>query len=122
MLAELVGAPASAAVTAAGRLADSLACQVVATLGRDGAIAIGPDGAWRADALAVEARDTTGAGDTFVGAFAAALDRGAATDAALARASVASGLACLEMGAQHGIPSADMIDRRLGDIAAPRRI
>ena len=51
-----------------------LAC--VVTLGAAGAIARTPAGGWRIGALPIEPVDTTGAGDTFVGVLAAALDRG----------------------------------------------
>ena len=122
MLADLVGSPASDAETAARHLADRLECLVVATLGRQGAIAVGTDETWRVEALTVDVRDTTGAGDTFAGAFAAALDAGMPTPDALARASVASGLACLEIGAQQSIPTAAMITALLGDIEHPRRV
>ena len=120
-VAELVGSPAPDVAASARRLADRLGCLVIATLGHEGAIAIGADAAWRVDALRIEARDTTGAGDTFAGVFAAALDLGAPVPDALARASVAAGLACLEIGAQQSIPTAAMIDARLGEIDPPRR-
>ena len=123
MLAEAMGIAAAGAVSAASGLTDRLGCLTVATLGPEGAIAFGPDQAWRVDALAIEARDTTGAGDTFAGVFAAALDAGASVAEALARASVAGGLACREIGAQQSMPSAAMIEARLGDIgpASPAR-
>lgn len=60
--------------------------------------------------LAVEAVDTTGAGDTFVGVLAAGLDQGLALDAALRRASAAAGLACLAHGAQTAMPDGAAID------------
>ena len=65
------------------------------------------DGGWRIGALAVEAIDTTGAGDAFVGVLAAALDRGldAAGGAAAGRASP-PGLACTRLGAQTSQPDA----------------
>ena len=37
-------------------------------------VAFGAEASWRIGALGVEARDTTGAGDAFVGVLAAALD------------------------------------------------
>jgi len=61
-------------------------------------------------ALAVEAVDTTGAGDTFVGVLAAGLDQALALDAALRRASAAAGLACLAHGAQTAMPDSAAID------------
>ena len=73
------------------------------------------------DALDVDARDTTGAGDTFVGVFAAALDFGVALPEALARASVGASLACLKLGAQQSIPTASMIEERLREIGPARR-
>ena len=121
MLAEDLGTPAPDAISAARRLTGRLGCLTIATLGREGAIAFSPDETWRVDALGIETRDTTGAGDTFAGVFAAALDLGAALPDALARASVGAGLACLEIGAQHSIPTAAMIDDRLGEIGPARR-
>ena len=61
-------------------------------------------------ALAIEAVDTTGAGDTFVGVLAAALDHGLTLEAALHRASAAAGLACLAHGAQTAMPDRAAIE------------
>lgn len=115
------------AATAAGRdgepaaLARDLAARhaltCVITLGSAGALAIARDGGWRIGALAVEARDTTGAGDAFVGVLAAALDRGLALPDALGRASVAAGLACTRIGAQTSQPDRAAIEARLPDLA-----
>src|SRR6516162_2102107 len=54
--------------------------------------------------------DTTGAGDTFVGVLAAALDSNTSTETAMRRASAAAGLACLARGAQSAMPDAKAID------------
>jgi ribokinase len=91
----------------------------VVTLGAGGALAAGPGGGLRIAALPVEPVDTTGAGDAFVGVLAAALDQGHALAAALARASVAAGLACTRLGAQTSQPDAAAIEARLGDLPAP---
>ena len=98
--------PAAAAIRrfwrAIWRSATAWTC--VVTLGGRGALAIGPSGGWRVEALAVEAVDTTGAGDAFTGVLAAALDQGLALPEALRRASVAAGLACTRIGAQTSQP------------------
>jgi ribokinase len=60
-------------------------------------------------ALPIEPLDTTGAGDTFVGVLAAALDLGSGLEVALRRASAAAGLACLARGAQTAMPDSAMI-------------
>jgi ribokinase len=60
-------------------------------------------------ALPIEPVDTTGAGDTFVGVLAAALDLGANLESALRQASAAAGLACLARGAQSAMPDAAAI-------------
>jgi ribokinase len=60
-------------------------------------------------ALPIEPVDTTGAGDTFVGVLAAALDLGSTLESALRRASAAAGLACLARGAQSAMPDAAAI-------------
>ena len=83
----------------------------VVTRGAAGATAFHAAGG-RVDipALAVEAIDTTGAGDTFVGVLAAGLDQGLALKPALHRASAAAGLTCLAQGAQTAMPDAAAID------------
>jgi ribokinase len=93
--------------------------RTVLNLAPAGALAIGPDAGYRFAALAVEAVDTTGAGDAFAGVLAAALDQGLSLPAALARGSVAAGLACTRIGAQASQPTAAEIEARLGELPAP---
>jgi ribokinase len=64
-------------------------------------------------ALDIDPVDTTGAGDTFVGVLAAALDLGAGLETALMRASAAAGLACLARGAQTAMPRAAAIEEAI---------
>ena len=91
----------------------------IVTLGARGAIAVAPEGGFRIGALPVTVKDTTGAGDAFVGVLAAALDQGTALPEALRRASVAAGLACLEVGAQTAQPTAQAIAAHLTDLPPP---
>jgi ribokinase len=83
----------------------------VLTRGAAGSTAFLADGE-RIDipALPVDAIDTTGAGDTFVGVLAAGLDQGLPLEVALCRASAAAGLACLAHGAQTAMPERTAID------------
>jgi len=83
----------------------------VVTRGPAGASAFLADGT-RLDvpALTIDPVDTTGAGDTFVGVLAAALDLGMSLEAALRRASAAAGLSCVARGAQTAMPGAAAID------------
>jgi len=73
---------------------------------RDGAIAHEP-------AIAVEARDTLGAGDTWHGAFALALAEGMNEPAAIRFAAVAAGLKCTRFGGREGAPRRDEVERWL---------
>jgi ribokinase len=84
---------------------------LVVTRGAAGAMAY-PAGAaaFALPALPIVPVDTTGAGDTFVGVLAAALDGNAPLETALRRASAAAGLACLARGAQTAMPDAAAID------------
>lgn len=101
------------------RLARQFRRGLVITRGAEGAIALLTDGGRLAvPALRVEPVDTTGAGDTFVGVLAAALDAGLALEPALRRASAAAGLACLAYGAQSGMPDAAAIDAAMGALAS----
>ncbi len=94
----------------------------VVTLGAEGAIALTATEGWRIGSLAIEPVDTTGAGDTFVGVLAAALDQGLELPAALRRASVAAALACTRLGAQTSQPLAADIEARLTDLAPAARL
>ncbi len=90
----------------------------VVTLGAAGAIGW-TGGVRRAvPAMAVSVVDTTAAGDTFCGAFAAALDGGFGFTLALARAAAAGSLACTRAGAQPSIPWRDAIDAAVADFRA----
>jgi ribokinase len=64
-------------------------------------------------AFAVDAVDTTAAGDTFCGALAAALSSGLPLSDALCRASAAAALATTRIGAQSSIPTVAEVDRLL---------
>jgi ribokinase len=92
------------------RLARHFRRGLVITRGGAGALAFLSDGSRiEVRPLPIEPVDTTGAGDTFVGVLAAALDTGLMLEVALRRASAAAGLACLAHGAQSAMPDADAI-------------
>jgi ribokinase len=112
-LAPGTAAPAAIAAELAQR--HGLAC--VVTLGAQGALAVAPEGGYQVGPLPILPVDTTGAGDTFVGVLAAALDGGLALPDGLRRASVAAGLACTRLGAQTSQPSAAEIEARLAEVA-----
>ena len=77
---------------------------LVVTLGADGALAVTPDGEFRAVAPKIDPVDTVGAGDTFCGYLAAALAEGMEWPQALDLAVRAGAAACLKPGAQPAIP------------------
>ena len=92
-------------------LARRLRQAFVVTSGAAGSTAFLADGGQiRTPALTIEPIDTTGAGDTFVGVLAAALDRRLPLNAALRQASAAAGLACLARGAQSAMPDRAQIE------------
>jgi ribokinase len=78
---------------------------VVVTLGSRGCMARVDGQVMQQAAFPVTPIDTTGAGDTFCGAFVAALSRGSNTAQALRQASAAGALACTRPGAQSSIPT-----------------
>lgn len=105
--------PSSLVCNLAGLGADAMT--VVLTLGSAGAIAFTDGKILNFPAPEIQPVDSTGAGDTFVGALAARLDEGADIEAALAFSVVAGALACLERGAAPSITdrSAAMAAMRL---------
>lgn len=77
----------------------------IVTAGAKGAFAYEPGGeAQHVAAPRIEPVDTTGAGDTFVGAVAVALDEGRSLAQALDLGCRAAALSCLAPGAQAGMP------------------
>ena len=76
----------------------------VVTLGSEGVIGWVDGEAHRVPCPKVAVVDTTAAGDSFVGAFAAALDAGLSFIEALRRGTAAGSLACTRAGAQTSIP------------------
>jgi ribokinase len=94
----------------AAALQSVLGCGVIRTRGADGVEAATQDGTLRLDRYPVEAVDSTGAGDCFLGVFCAALDRGATLAEALRRANVAAALSCTRLGSQGSVPNTAEID------------
>ncbi len=92
------------------RLHTTLGITVVRTLGARGASYAGPAGEGAVPGRAVDAVDTTAAGDCFTGVLAAALDRGADLPDAVARANTAAALCCTRPGSQRSLPDRAEID------------
>jgi ribokinase len=99
-----MGSPVDPA-SAAGMLRTNGAESVVVTLGDRGAAVIDENGETDIYAYDVEAVDTTGAGDAFVGNLAAALDAGQSLEEAARMASAAAALSVQAAGAQASMPS-----------------
>jgi ribokinase len=104
------------AAESACRLAARLQCRVLLTLGSGGALIADAKGVQlRRRALRVDVVDTTGAGDTCAGVFAAALNQGLGEARALDHAVAAAGLACTRRGAQVAQPTRHQIEDALRD-------
>jgi len=101
---------------AAAAVAEAAQTTVIVTLGGEGACAVSAGKTFDVTALLITPVDTVGAGDAFVGAFAAALDSGGDLSRGLAYGSVAGALACLVPGAQPSLPMKAAIDARLRDL------
>jgi ribokinase len=105
-------------VAQAALLARTLRLDVLVTLGAQGSAWVRQDGAvTAAQALAVQARDTAGAGDTYAGVFAAALALKMPPRQAMDAASVAAALACLHSGTQVAQPTRQAIEAALPRLA-----
>lgn len=78
---------------------------VIVTLGGKGSLLAGPEGIEHIPAYAIEARDTTAAGDAFNGGLGVALAEGQSVAEAVRWASCAGALAATRMGAQPSLPT-----------------
>ena len=90
---------------AAGRLRELGAGSVIVKLGADGCAGFTPDGSFHVPAFQVQPRDTTGAGDCFVGGFLAALHRGRSFEEAARFANAVAALSVERLGATTNLRS-----------------
>ena len=105
--AALLGLPTAAAFEPAAVAAQLLALgprTVMVTLGAQGVQLAHADGLLHLPAPVVQAVDTTGAGDTFIGAYAAAWCQGASTTEAIAYAQRAAAISVTRVGALAAMP------------------
>src|SRR5271169_506229 len=91
---------------------------VYVTLGKRGAVALNSGGVITIPGRAVQAVDTTGAGDCFIGALAAQLAAGTTIRAALEYANVAASLCVQRAGAGPSMPTAAEVAVALKPISA----
>ncbi len=97
--------PVEPALAAASRLRASGARNVVLKLGRLGCCGLVGGDSVAAEGFAVEAVDTTAAGDTFNAALAVALSEGRAFESAARFANAAAAISVTRSGAQSSAPS-----------------
>ncbi|WP_060483212.1 ribokinase [Pseudomonas sp. NBRC 111119] len=103
----LTGIPVNdqaSALQAGERLLALGAGKVIITLGAQGALRVSADGHQHYPAPVVQPLDTTAAGDTFIGGFAAGLVRGLEEGDAIAFGQRAAALSVTRAGAQPSIP------------------
>ncbi len=87
--------------------------KIIVTLGGDGAAYYDGSQIVRIAGFKTTAIDTTGAGDTFNGAFAHAITTGSSIDDAVHFANIAASLSVEKFGAQGGMPSRNEVTARL---------
>ena len=96
-----------------GRLKEMGPQVVTVTLGQKGSVSLWEDIPYRLPALTVQARDTTGAGDVFHGAYTYGLLQGWSPPERIRWATVAAGLSCRSLGGRAGIPTLNEVEERL---------
>jgi ribokinase len=84
--------------------------RVIVTLGANGALCAGDDRVDHIPPFPVEAVDSTGAGDAFIGSFAAFLAGGENETTAIARANVYAALSTLGVGTQASFVTRDRLE------------
>jgi ribokinase len=86
---------------------------VVVTLGAKGSLVVTKDGATHIPPFEVKVLDTTGAGDAFIGGFAAALLQGKTPEEAARYGNACGALATTKQGAQSSLPTREEVERLL---------
>lgn len=102
---QVVDSPASAHKAAQTLVADGIR-HVIVTLGQQGALYVGEEGEFQIPGLSVAARDTTGAGDAFIGCFIQHWSRDRDIRAAMIQAVAYSACSVTGLGTQTSYPDA----------------
>lgn len=113
---QVVDSPASAHKAAQTLVADGIR-HVIVTLGQQGALYVGEEGEFQIPGLSVAARDTTGAGDAFIGCFIHHWSRDRDIRAAMTQAVAYSACSVTGLGTQTSYPDATVFaefQRQLG--------
>ena len=100
---------------ARARLRQATSATVHLTLGADGVLVVAPDEVVVVPGRVVDVVDSTGAGDCYVGTFAAALAGGLPLAGGVRRANAAAALSVTHSGAAPSMPTAADVDALLGD-------
>ena len=95
----------------AAKLLDLGSASTVVTLGASGAVLASGGTTRHFPAPKIEAVDTTGAGDAFVGALAARLAGGASLEEAVPYAVLAGAAAVAQAGAQGSLPTPEVVEK-----------
>jgi ribokinase len=112
--ATLTGLPVSSieqAQAASAQLQRMGAQSVIVTLGANGALLTSNGGSKHVPGFPVEAYDTTGAGDAFIGSFAYFLTSGADPETAIRKANLYAALSTLKIGTQQSFVSREEFER-----------
>lgn len=112
-LAMLAGAATSDVTEALQSLPRRAGQILCATLGSRGAIALDDQGVHRHDGFRIVAKDTTGAGDVFRGAFIYARLRGWSLDEQLRFSNAAAAVSCTRLGALASVPSLEEVEEMM---------
>jgi ribokinase len=102
---------------ARARLRRATTATVHLTLGADGVLVLAPDEVVVVPGRPVDVVDSTGAGDCYVGTFAAGLAAGVRVAEAAGRANAAAALSVTRVGAGPAMPTAAEVDAFLADEA-----
>ena len=102
---QVVDSPASAHKAAQTLVAEGIR-HVIVTLGQQGALYVGEEGEFQIPGLSVAARDTTGAGDAFIGCFIHHWSRDRDIRAAMTQAVAYSACSVTGLGTQTSYPDA----------------
>ena len=90
--------------------------KLIVTLGENGAMYHNGDKIVKVEGYKTTAVDTTGAGDTFNGAFAHKIIEGASIEEAVHVANIAGSLSVEQFGAQGGMPTLQQVDTRMKEM------